>query len=523
LLLFATASCGDKLSPEELLPQVPKDCLASVTIGRPTEVLDDIRTGIALTGGLTEQITEIQDEVVKAFGFNPLALDELIKAGIDPNKPVNLTILAASTKLRRGPGGADISFGISDAKAARATVIRLAKTVDEELVPKTIDDREYLCARNFTVTIERERMHLMFGPGSDHMKLMSPYLTAGEQQSLTKTPEVGELLTRLNADNKAFAYINIADVLAAGPSNAIPFVDAARQLALTTNGSGFRAVLNLRPSSILTSLLTKKSKNSSEFLAAWNRPLLATTLSLDDPMTAMLAAVRETGGGREVASFERAIESQLDLDPDELSKMVRQGAIGLLIYPNARVSQEPFRTVPFSFVAFIKIPDREHALKTVATLSKTALGGINGQNYGDNVLYIDRSGAQEMVIGVIGKHFVFGSAADEMALVAKGRSKGWQPPIKGQGVFELWTSTRAWFDLVASLAPLSRKEQEILAKFDKMPGIDDGITCHLNVNEDALVLDIKSTGDAHISEQIAWALAQWLREAMPSTQPMGGR
>jgi len=107
--------------------------------------------------------------------------------------------------------------------------------------------------------------------------------------------------------------------------------------------------------------------------------------------------------------------------------------------------------------------------------------------------------------------------------VAKGRSKGWQPPIKGQGVFELWTSTRAWFDLVASLAPLSRKDQEILAKLDKMPGIEDGITCHLNVYEDALVLDIKSTGDAHISEQIAWALAQWLREAMPSTQPMGGR
>ncbi len=175
----------------------------------------------------------------------------------------------------------------------------------------------------------------------------------------------------------------------------------------------------------------KAAAESRDFIARFERPTLALSMSIADPLESLRKLVGEFLPG-ELPDFDAATAAliqRLGLNGELLRAQIKSGRAGLLLYPGPRPGDIPGMLVFFG-------------LKEAASIHAEMREKLPAGRFGfelmaegeDHLLYIAPDGRDEIVIGSIDQYLVMANCPLEIRASLAGEVQPWQPRVGGKQV-----------------------------------------------------------------------------------------
>jgi hypothetical protein len=419
------------------------------------------------------------------YGFDVTSPEAYPKAGFDIAQPISLAVMEPNAKHGGEPSGVVLSFGVSDEKAAIATMQNVAKQThttykDDTTAQPTV----HVTGQGTAMAFQDKRLYVMGGRDkTDSVQRLRDFLkqSQSKENSLQDADVFKKTLSGLPRGDQSF-FVNIKSIADSNPEAAKQLKDL-QGLGLSLGAKDASAFLLLDEKSEAKKFLVAGG-SSRDFISQTDKPIVAITFSLAEPLKMMRSAAESTNGKKASEQMDKQLKQMLDLSPEDADALLKNAAGGILVF----VSKNP-KEMPTG-MGYLKIADKEKA--------KTILTRFGAQKT-DTTTGVFYKMGEMMAYGLIGDYIVFGNAVSQLEKLSKGeKGAGWTPKCGGAEILSGELAIKDALELAKNLPQSAALPGNSLSTLGKLVKLDS-FGWSLNASGGGLLLTTTFEGNFKVS------------------------
>ena len=447
----------------ELLGKTPRAGLGTVVLENPHRVAQEIMP-------LSEDASDLDSRARDEFGMLRRMMRASLGAditdaedmeselGVDWTKPISLSILVQD-KLS-GSHEYVLTATVTDAETFADAFRRFARNMNLKCGEEQHDGVDYLEATDevaplgAAAAVQKTQGYLFVSVSTrrrrDPEEVRKPaqqlkdYLQTQPKNALASKKAWRQTQDHIQGAGDLALFLNLAGITNSFPADAMaPLMDDLWGAGVVVGDSSAHGCLSFRENAKLLKRVAVGDP-CDDFLAKFDKPALVLCGSSAEPLEFFREFALAAQWVRSDKSFsDEVLKQDFGLSYDEMSRLLKNGAAGFLLY-----GADKYYELPYHAIGFCRAPDEKLARKLIEHFMKRYLRKWTRRSYDGNLLYSGETYSGVTAIAWVDGYLVFGDAVLQIQKLAQGEGDGWAPSCGKQGQWisgEL--SVEEWLDI----------------------------------------------------------------------------